>query len=136
MSRTGDILKSHPEAGPAKEALAAWEAEHDQLRQTVSELRSENEALKDRISGQEQKLDAARDIPEGYVEGQGVLWLVGADGRVEKLAYCPTCKLVMTPFPSDYPVNLVCTACKHQAPFAYQDLEETWVEINESARRG
>jgi len=130
MSRTHDILKTHPEANPAKEALLAWEEEYDQLRETVSELHGKNEALQDQLAGLEQKLSAAKDTPEGYVAGQGALWLVGADGRVEKLAYCPTCKLVMTPFPSDYPVALVCTACKHKAPFAYQDLEETWAGVN------
>ena len=47
MSRTHDILKTHPEANPAKEALLAWEEEYDQLRETVSELHGKNEALQD-----------------------------------------------------------------------------------------
>ncbi len=130
MSHTRDILNSHPEAEPAKAELEAWEAEHDRLRERVAELQNENEALRDRVAELEQKLAVATDIPEGFVEGQGALWLVGADGRVEKLAYCPTCKLVMTPFPSDYPTDLVCTSCKHKAPFAYQDFEAVWAGVN------
>ena len=130
MSHTQDILNSPPEAEPAKEALLKWEAEHDQLRESVSALRSENEALGDRIKDLEQKLSAAAGIPEGYVAGPGVLWLVGADGRVERLAYCPTCKLVMTPFPSDYPTDLVCTSCKHKAPFSVQAIDEVWASVN------
>jgi len=129
MSRLDDFLKDHPECEPAKDALQSWQHDLDRFRQENAELVNSNETLKERIADLEREIAQMKDVPEGYVSSSGVLWLVAADGSIEKLAYCPTCKVVMTPFPSDYPEHLVCTACKFKASFGYPELDRVWGEV-------
>ena len=129
MSRLDDFLKDHPECDSAQDALLSWDRELDKLLQEKAELVNRNETLTERIADLEHEIAAMKDVPDGYRSSGEVLWLVGADGSIEKLAYCPTCKLVMTPFPSDYPEHLVCTACKFKAPFAFSDFDQVWSEV-------
>jgi len=129
VSRLDNFLTDHPECESGRDALLSWESELDRLRQEKAELVNRNETLTERIADLERKIEAMKDVPDGYRSSSGVLWLVGADGSIEKLAYCPTCKLVMTPFPSDYPEHLVCTGCKFKAPFGYTELDRVWSEV-------
>jgi hypothetical protein len=129
MSNLDDFLRDHPECESARDALLSWQHDLDRLRQEKTELVNSNETLTERIADLEREIALMKDVPEGFISSSGVLWLVGAGGSIEKLAYCPTCKLVMTPFPSDYPEHLVCTVCKFKAPFEYSKLDQVWSEV-------
>ena len=84
-------------------------------------LRKENRELKAAISRLEIRLQELKPVGR-FIEGHGVLWHQSADGAVEPYAYCPTCRLVMTPFPSGYPETIICTQCKLKADFHPEDV--------------
>ena len=129
MSRLNDLLNKHPELESVRAALADWQAELERLREARVKLQNENESLREQIADLNTRLRAVRDVPEGYIEGHGVLWRIAADGSIERLAYCPRCKLVMTPFPSGYPEHIICTACKYKAPFHPTEFDAVAREV-------
>lgn len=109
------------EDGSTQDRLRELEAE-------VKQLREENAQLRVQLGRFEQGESASHfvsqpsDSYDEFVGAEGVLWKRAADGRFEKSAYCPKCRLVLLPIPSDHPVRLVCTRCRFEASFAPEDI--------------
>lgn len=115
--------------------LATAREEIEQLRQTLdlaheeaSTREREIRELKATIRRLEIRLGEMK-LGGAFVESHTVLWKRGAGGQVEPLAYCPTCKLVMTPLPSGYPEYIVCTNCQFRAPFHPEELPAIMKEL-------
>lgn len=98
-------------------------AELDRKDREIRELRAEVRRLEIRLS----------DLRTGgdFRESHGVLWQCSAAGHIEPLAYCPACRLVMTPMPSGYPEYLVCTSCRYRAPFHPEQIPAIMQELAE-----
>jgi hypothetical protein len=106
--------------------------ENDRLKKRVAELEADLRQARGRTAAvaEAAQKDWWKDRPAAettappLVEGHGVLWQPAADGRIEPVCYCPTCRLVMTPMPSGYPTEIVCTRCKFKAPFRPEQVPE------------
>lgn len=96
----------------------------ERLRRENEELKARVRELEDRAALLERQLAERTPREDGFIEGRGVLWRRAATGALDKLVYCRTCKLVMTPVPSDYPTHYVCTRCGVHTDFGPDDLEE------------
>ena len=107
----------------------------DVAREEIAQLRVALERARDETTAKEREireLNAAvrrleirlGEMKQGgeFVESHGVLWQRSAGGHIEPLAYCPDCRLVMTPLPSGYPEYLVCTNCTFRAPFLPDEI--------------
>ncbi len=55
------------------------------------------------------------------VEAHGVLWRRIPEG-VERIAYCPSCRLAMSVFPPGSNEMILCSKCKFVAPFRPEEL--------------
>ena len=122
-----------------KESIELAEAgrQLDESRARIEELDSENQALrketrelKAAVSRLEIKLQELKPVGR-FVERHGVLWHQSAEGAVEPYAYCPNCRLVMTPFPSGYPESIICTQCKFKASFHPEDVTSLVEEMRD-----
>ncbi|WP_198014390.1 TFIIB-type zinc ribbon-containing protein [Leptospira fainei] len=58
-----------------------------------------------------------------FIEESGILFRV-KNGKIERNAYCPECKLPMTVFPPGSNEILFCSKCGFQAPFRPKEIEE------------
>ena len=116
MNWLDDLLKEHPDLAAAKEKLALWQDKYNALEAENENLKKEKRELKETIPKLE-NLVAQHVKIDPFIEDHGVLWKRGADGSIDKIAYCPKCRLVMTPFPSGNPECFICTQCKLRAPF-------------------
>ena len=97
------------------------EAEVKRLREENARLKEELEQFRKQESPANPPSASSDDYDE-FIEEAGVLWKRSVDGRLEALAYCPTCRLVLLPVPSDHPTKLVCTRCKFEAPFSPDEI--------------
>lgn len=96
----------------------------EKLERRIGELEKENARLRDALreaTGSEEPI-VYHDSYDTFVTHAGVLWKPAADGRLEPYPYCPACRLVLLPVPSDNPKRLVCTACRFEAAFSPQDI--------------
>lgn len=106
----------------------SMEEDPNRLKQEIEQLRAENETLKAEVAKLRNAIpryqtgDVSDDYEE-FIEAEGVLWKRAPDGLLEKLVYCPACRLIMLPVPSGNPVSFVCTRCHFQAPFHVSDLD-------------
>lgn len=116
MNWLDDLLKDFPDLAVAKEKLVSWQEKYNALEAENENLKKENRELKETIIKLENQVAQHVQI-DPFIENHGVLWKKGANGSVDKIAYCPKCRLVMTPFPSGNPECLICTQCKFRAPF-------------------
>ena len=97
------------------------------LEEEIRRLQEENDSLRAEVhqwedGGQPFVPDITDDYGE-FVSNHGVLWTRAADGGLEKVVYCPECRLVLLPLPSDNPSRLVCTGCQFKAPFGPAEIE-------------
>lgn len=131
--------------GEAEERMTGLEAELAAAKARGEALDRENRALRDQVGTLRRRLEAmtasTQDFWQGrpeaetstgaFVEGHGVLWCKSAAGRVEPICYCPACRLVMTPLPSGFPTEIVCTRCKGKAPFPPEQLSSLVAELQD-----
>jgi hypothetical protein len=131
---TGKPEKDELAAAELKARVAELESSHNSLKAENERLAKENRSLRDRVAMMERGR-AQMGVPTAahFIEGHGVLWQQAADGRIEAICYCPTCKLVMTPLPSGYPEEVVCTSCKYKAPFHPEKLADVAHEVRSLA---
>ncbi len=134
---TGKPDKDENLAAELQARATELEASRAELKAENSRLVKENRELTDRVSMMERGR-AQMGVPTAahFVDGNGVLWQQAADGRIEAVCYCPTCKLVMTPLPSGYPEEMVCTSCKYIAPFHPEKLAEAAQAVRDLAGGG
>ena len=130
MNWLDNLLKEYPELSVAREKLSVWQDKHNALEAENENLKKEKRELKETITKLE-NLVAQHVKIDPFIEDHGVLWKMGADGSVDHIAYCPKCRLVMTPFPSGNPEYFICTQCKFRAPFDLRELDD----IVENIRR-
>jgi hypothetical protein len=116
-----ELRKARQEIENLQGALKAAQAVAGAKDREIRELKAQVRRLEIRVA--EMKTGGA------FVESHGVLWQRSAGGRIDPLAYCPTCKLVMTPLPSGYPEYFICTHCKFKAPFHPEDIPRIMGEL-------
>jgi FtsZ-binding cell division protein ZapB len=130
-------ITGRPDKGDSTEdglraEISALKERCAELIRTNRKLREEIETLKKRASSVQEAAQkdwwkgrpAAETTTPALVEKHGVLWQPSADGRIEPICYCPKCRLVMTPLPSGYPTEIMCTRCRFKAPFRPEQLPE------------
>ncbi len=122
MGFLSELLKDFPALAVAKERIALFEErlklteeENGRLKSDNSRLIAENAALKVRL---EQQQASAQ-----FAESHGVLWK-SRNGNVERIAYCPICRVAMSEFPPGTNELLVCSKCDFQAPFRPKQTAE------------
>ncbi len=99
----------------------------EKLQRQIDDLHKENIRLRDALrdaTGSDQPV-IYHDCYDSFVTHAGSLWKPAADGQLEPHPYCPDCRLILLPVPSDNPTRLVCTACRFEASFSAADI--TWV---------
>ena len=121
MGLVTDLLKEFPALSVAKERLAlieerlkGSEAENKKLREEIAGLKRERDSLKEKLS--------LLETENKFFEFKGVLWKVFS-GKVDSLAYCPSCKLAMSAFPPSSDEMLICSKCNFTAPFKPGETE-------------
>ncbi len=108
-----DLLKEYPALSVAKERLSLIEEKLKTSEKENKELRKENDILKSNIARIEKH--------NKFIEYNGVLWKE-LNGKVEKIAYCPECKLAMSTFPPGSNEMLICSKCNFTAPFSPNEV--------------
>jgi hypothetical protein len=118
-----DLLKEYPALAVAEQRLKLHEEEFYRLKIENERLAKENQALKTKL---------AAATPPSFIEERGVLWRFDRLGTVGNLAYCPTCRLAMSPFPPNANLMLICTKCNFQAPFKPNEVARIAAELSKS----
>ena len=122
MNWLEDLIKEYPGLSAAKEKLVLQQDKYNALEAENEELKKKIRGLKETVTKLEKSVFQHVKI-DPFIEDHGVLWKKGADGSIDKIAYCPKCRVVMTPFPSGNPEFIVCTQCKYRAPFQCMELD-------------
>jgi hypothetical protein len=93
-----------------------------ELETVIKDLQNKNKKLEAELENKNKPLSQQNEAQPNdkyneFIKANEVLWKKGADGNIEKLAYCPKCRLILLSVPSANPTKLVCTKCKFRAPF-------------------
>ncbi len=113
-------INEHGSAAILKERLSLAADQFKQLEEENRKLKSVNAALEGRVSELSRKLETG-SVPRDFVESRGVLFRRQADGKIEKDAYCPTCKTVMFSLSGVTPFH--CSKCKFSANFTGREID-------------
>jgi hypothetical protein len=111
MGWLSELPNEYPALEPARERLAAIDAQLTASDRENSMLKAENDLLHKEIAALRQQVTHTAASTQ-FTEAGGVLWKSKRGGGHETGPYCPTCQSPL----ADYSGSLLCLKCNWQAP--------------------